>query len=186
MSEEWRTPEYIDKYPKVFGGLGKLDAEYHIQLRDDAKPSALSTPRRFAVPLLPIVKKELERMESMKVISKMDEPTGWCSPMVVVPKANGDVRICVDLPQLNRSVKRERHILPSVEDTLAQLRNGKVFSKLNANSGFWQVRLAKESTPLNTFISPFGRYCLYRLPFVITSTPEHFQKRMLQILESQP
>ena len=50
------------------------------------------------------------------MISKVDEHTDWCSPMVMVPKANGNVRICVDLTQLNRSVKREMHIIPSVED----------------------------------------------------------------------
>ena len=91
-------------------------------------------------------------METLGVISKIDEPTDWCSGMVVVPKANGDVRICVDLTKLNESVRRERHIMPSGELTPGQLGEAKVFSKLAANTGFWQVKLAEESSKLTTFI----------------------------------
>ena len=102
--------------------------------------------------------------------------------MVVVPKADVKVRICVDLTKLNESIQRERHILPSVEQTLGQLAGGQVFSKLDAHSGFWQIPLSKESSLLTTFITPFGRFCFNRLPFGITSSPEHFQKRMSAIL----
>ena len=57
-----------------------------------------------------------------------------------------------------------------------------MFSKLDANSGFWQIKLSKESALLATFITPFGRFCFNRLPFGITSAPEYFQKRMSSIL----
>ena len=60
-------------------------------------------------------------MEDLGVIAKVHEPTEWCAGMVIVPKANGKVRICVDLTNLNRSVRRERHPLPEVDQTLAQL-----------------------------------------------------------------
>ena len=169
-------------FPQLFQGLGKLQGQYHIKLKDNAQPFALTVPRRVAIPLLPKVKEELERMEAMGVISKVDEPTDWCAGLVVVPKSNGQVRICVDLTKLNKSVCQERHLLPSVEQILAQLEGAKVFSKLDANSGFWQIELAPESAKLTTFISPFGRFCFNRLPFGITSAPEHFQKRMSSIL----
>lgn len=80
---------YAVMYPDLFKGLGTLEGDYHIRLRQDAKPFALSTPRRVALPLLPKVKQELERMEAMGVITRVEEPTEWCSGMVVVPKANG-------------------------------------------------------------------------------------------------
>ena len=102
--------------------------------------------------------------------------------MVVVPKPGGKVRICVDLTKLNANVCRERHILPSVENTLAQLGGAKHFSKLDANSGFWQIETDPESAKLTTFITLFGRYQFNRLPFGITSAPEHFQRRMNEIL----
>jgi len=56
-----------------------------------------------------------------------------------------------------------------------------VFRKLDANAGFWQIRLSKESSLLTTFKTPYGRFCFNRLPFGITSAPEFFQ-----ILDSLP
>ena len=173
---------YREEFPSLFSGLGKLNEEYKIQLNEEAHPFALSRPRRVAIPLMPKVQKELERMEKLGVIEKVEDPTEWCAGMVVVPKADGRVRICVDLTKLNESVCRERHLLPAVDQTLAQLAGAKVFTKLDANSGFWQIPLAKESSRLTTFITPFGQYCFKRLPFGITSAPEHFQRRMSSIL----
>ena len=92
------------------------------------------------------------------------------------------MRICVDLTRLNCYVKRERHILPSVDQVLAQVGDAKAFSKLDANSGFWQIELSPDSSKLTTFITPYGRYMFNRLPFGISSAPEFFQKRISEIL----
>ena len=82
------------------------------------------------------------------------------------------VRICVDLKPLNESVLREVHPIPTVDDILGELSAATVFSKLDANSGFWQIPLAAESRLLTTFITPFGRYCFNKLPFGVSSAPE--------------
>lgn len=140
-----------------------------------SKTVLLSTPRRVPIPLMKPVREELERMVQLGVISQITKPTEWCAGMVPVVKKNGSVRVCVDLTHLNQSVKRERHQLPSVEQILALLTGARVFSKLDANSGFWQIPLAPESARLTTFTTPFGRYQFHRLPFGITSAPEQFQ-----------
>ena len=75
-------------------------------------------------------------MKALGVISKIDEQTDWCVGMVVVPKADGRVRICVDLTRLSKCVKREQHMLPLVDHILAQMGDAKIFSKLDAKSGF--------------------------------------------------
>ena len=170
------------KFPRLFKGLGTLEGEYEIVPRKDARPYTLATPRCIPLPLKGQVEAELKRMETLGVIRKVDVPTDWCAGMVVVPKNNSKVRICVDLTRLNKSVCRERHILPSVEQTLAQLQGAKVFSKLDANSGFWQIKLSSQSALLTTFITPIGRFCFNRLPFGITSAPEFYQKKMSHIL----
>ncbi len=172
-----------EQFPKVFTGLGTLGDEYTIKLKDDAQPYALHTPRRVPFPQRKQVQDELNRMESLGVISKVSDPTPWCAGMVVVPKKDGSVRICVDLKPLNESVLREVHPIPRVEEVLAQLTGATVFSKIDANSGFWQIPLSPESRPLTTFITPFGRYWFNKLPFGISSAPELFQKRMNKILE---
>ena len=121
-------------------------------------------------------------MEDAGVIARVEQPTDWWAPMVVVPKKD-DVRMCVDLTKLNESVRRERHEMHSVEYTLGQLSDARIFSKLDANSAFWQVLLADEYALLTTFIIPFGRFYFKRLHFGISSAPEHFQRRMSAILE---
>ena len=93
-----------------------------------------------------------------------------------------NVRICVNFTKLNESVQRERHPLPAIEQTLAQLAGAKFFIKLDANSGFWQIPLDPASSLLTTFITPFGHYCLHCLPFGISSTPQHFQQQMFEAL----
>ena len=77
------------KFPELFEGLGSLPGEYTIRLSDNARPFTITMPRRVALPLLPKVKSELERMEKSGVISKVDIPTEWCTAMVVVPKPDG-------------------------------------------------------------------------------------------------
>ena len=179
--EQERSP--IQRFPELFKGLGKMEGEYTIQLKEGAVLFALTTPRRVAIPLMESVKAELQRMEKLGVISRIEELTDWCAGMVVVPKANKQVRICVDLTKLNEHVRRERHQLPAVEQTLAQVAGARVFSKLDADSGFWQIPLSAESAPLTTFITPFGCYWFNRLPFGITSAPELLQRRMSNILQ---
>ena len=171
-----------DEFPSLFKGLGKLQGDYKIELLDDVEPYSLSTPQRVAIPLLKSVRQELDRMEQSGVIARVNQPTEWCSGMVVVLKSNSKVRICVDLTKLNESVKRERHPLPAVDQILAQLAGAKVFTKLDANSGFWHIPLSPNSALLTTFITPFGRYHFRRLLFGISSAPEHFQRRMSEAL----
>ena len=177
------SPDNIKhSFPDLFTGLGTLGADYEIKLQSNAKPYALHTTRQVPIPLRQKVEQELLRMQSMGVISLVDNPSPWCAGMVVVPKPSGDVRICVDLKPLNQNVLREYHPLPNVDETLAQLAGVKKFSKLDSNSGFWQIPLAKQSRPLTTFITLFGRFQFNKLPFGISCAPELFQKHMSTML----
>ena len=178
-----KDSNYEKTFPSLFQGLGCMDGVYEIKLDDSVIPFNLTTPRRIPIPLLPKVKEELGRMEQMGVIEQIDQPTQWCSSIVVVPKRNGSVRICGDFVQLSKAVQREVHQMPTTEQTLAKLSGAKIMSKLDANSGFWQRKLSENSKLVTTFITPWGRYCFTRLPFGISSAPEHFQKAMQRILE---
>ena len=171
------------KYPQLFHGLGELEGEYEIKLKPDAQPFAIMTPRRIPLPMKSKVKEELARMEKLGVIRKVDKPTNWCAGMVTVPKSNGKIRICVDLTKLNENVCRETYPLPKIDALLGEIGESTVFTKIDANSGFWQEKLAENSQLLTTFLTPFGRYCFQRLPFGLKSAPERFQKRMLNELE---
>ena len=144
-------------FPQLFQGLGRMQGEYSIHLKEGAVPFALTTPWRVAILLMESIQAELQKMERLGVIIRIETPTKWCAGMVVVPKANKCVWICIDLTKLNENVCRERHPLSAVEQILAQIAGAYVFSKLDANSRFWHIPLSPESAPLTTFITPFGR-----------------------------
>lgn len=145
----------------------------------------MNTARRVSAPLFPKVKAELERMLKCGVIEEITEPTKWCALMVPVPKKSGQVRICVDLKRLNTAVKRERYVLPTIDEILSRLADSRVFSLLDAASGFWQIPLDEETAKLTTFITPMGRYFFKRLPFGISSASEFFQKEMSVLFRQQ-
>ena len=169
-------------FPDLFSGLGQVKTEYTIKLKENAQPTCIYTPRKIAHPLLPKVQAELENMIKLGVISPVSEPTDWCSGIVVVPKPNQGVRICVDLTQLNKSVQREIYPMSSVDESLAKLGQSKIFTKLDCKSGFGQIPLSPKSRRLTTFITPFGRFCFNRLPFGISSASEFFQRMMTEVL----
>ncbi|XP_064488339.1 uncharacterized protein LOC135400436 [Ornithodoros turicata] len=168
----------VREFPKLFQGLGCVKIPYHARLKPYAVPFALSAPRRVPLPLIETIKKEIDHMVAQGVIVPVDEPTEWCCGMVIVKKPNGTYRICVDYTPLNKFVERELHPMPVTDHAIAQIGVSKYFSKLDANSGYWQFQLTEESQLLTTFITPFGRFKFTRLPFRISSAPEFFQKKM--------
>lgn len=136
-----------------------LQRPYTIKLSPGAVPFSLKTPWRIPFPIMAKFKNELQSMERMGVISRVEEPTEWCASIIMVPKKSGDPHICIDC------VRREKLILLSVELTLGLLAGDSVFSKLDINMGFWQIPLTEQSAKLTTYITPFGWYFFNRLPF---------------------
>ena len=111
---------------------------------------------------------------------KVDESTEWVNSMVVAEKPNGDLRVCQDPRDLNKAIKREYYQLPTFEEIASRLSGAKIFTKLDANKGYWQIPLDENSIKLTTFNTPFGRYQYTRLPYGIHSAREVFQKRVSQ------
>ncbi len=168
----------------VFGQIGLMKTSpVDISLRDNAEPYNVGTPRTVPIPLKPKVADELDMMERSGVIKRVTEPTDWCSPMSVVPKKNGSVRLCVDLRKLNKAVKRESYTLPTFDDILPNLAGSKYYSILDASRGYWQIPLSENSSKLTTFITDQGRYQFVRLPYGICNASEIFQRKMTELLE---
>ncbi|KAL9984622.1 hypothetical protein ACROYT_G006936 [Oculina patagonica] len=127
------------------------------------------------------IKKKLDRMEEAEVIVRQTELTEWVSSMVTFRKPY-KIRICIDPRDLNQAIKRQHYPMKTTE-VVAEIPGAKVFSNLDARSGFWQIKLGEVSSKLGTFNSPFGRYRYTRLPFGIKSTPKVFQKSMSNLFE---
>ena len=114
-------------------------------------------------------------MEKLGIIEKCDEPTDWLSPLVYVEKPNGKLRICLDPRNLNNAIKREHYQLPTAESIMGRMKNAIFFSKLDASSAYWQMKLDNESSELLAFLTPKGRYRFNVFPYGIHSASEIFQ-----------
>ena len=117
---------------------------------------------------------------------KVNGPTSWINPVVAMEKSNGDVRICLDMRQANRAILREKHPVPTIEETWQEMSGAKVFSKLDLNMVFHQIELSLESRDINTFAGPHGLYLYKRLLFGVNMAAEKFQHIIWQILKDRP
>ena len=176
------TSDIFQEYADVFEGIGCLDENYHIEIDPSVKP-VIHPPRRVPVTLKDPLKKELDRMVEERILTPVNEPTDWVSSMVTVVKPN-KLRICIDPKDLNRAIKRSHYPMPTIEEVATKLSKAKVFTVLDAKSGFWQIKLDEESSMLTTFNTPFGRFRWLRMPFGICSAPEEFQRRMNNTFEN--
>ena len=175
--------QLVAQYPKVFReAVGKVSGKYHIRLDPNAVP-VQHAPRRVPVALRQQLKETLHNMAKADIIAPVTDPTEWISSMVVVPKKNGTLRLCLDPKELNAAIQREHYALPTIEDVATCLHGAKVFTVLDVRSGFWHITLDDSSSLLTTFHTPFGRYRWKRMPFGICSAPEIFQRPMHQLIE---
>ena len=99
-------------------------------------------------------------------------------------KPSGRIRLCIDLTKLNKATKRELYQLDSTVETLAKLEDeSKVMSKLDANIGYWRMKLDEESQKKCTFVTPFCPYWPARALFGLLLMPEIFNREMDRIIE---
>jgi hypothetical protein len=172
-------------YPDRFEGIGKFPNKYSITLKEDAKP-VVHPPRKYPIQLKDELKKELDKMVDMDIITPVTEPTDWVSSLAFSRKDTGKLRICLDPRDINKSIKRTYHKTPTLEEITHQFNGAKYFSKMDARHGYWSIELEEESSYLTTFNSPFGRYRFKRLPFGLRVSQDIFQEVMDQILEQCP
>ena len=175
-----QTADILDTYSDVFEGLGCItDASYHIKI-DESAQSVVHPPRNVPVTLRPKIQQELKRMEKLNIIEKVEEPTDWVNSMVTIVKPNCNLRICIDPHDLNKAVKRDYYPMSIIKDIVTRMPNARVFTVLDASSGFWQLKLDTPSAKLCTFNTPFGCYMFKHLPFGLSSQ-DIFQRIMSEM-----
>jgi len=138
----------------------------------------LYTPHRVPEALKEPLKKELDTWVEQEILAKVSEPTDWVNSLVCVAKSTGKLCLCLDPKDLNCAIKRPHYFTPTLEDILPKLNGAKCFSILDARSGYWNIKLTKESSLLTTFNSPFGRYRKLRLPFGLVCAQDIFQRKV--------
>lgn len=108
----------------------------------------------------------------------------YSSPIVLVKKKNGNVRMCVDYRTLNKLSERDNYPLPLIEDQLDLLHGKTFFSCLDLANGFYHVDMSEESVPLTSFVTPFGQYEFLKMPFGLKIAPSVFQRYINYLFRS--
>ena len=181
------SPESLqEEFECLYGGIGRLRNKI-VKLHVDPDITLRQQPHRW----IPFhvrgdARKELERLERLDIIERVERPTPWISPIVVVPKKSGEVRICVDMPEANKAVKREKHLTPTIDDLIADLNGATNFSTLDLSSGYHQLELAPESRFVTTFSTHVGLRRYKRLPFGINAASKIFQVSIKELLTGLP
>lgn len=154
--------------------------EHRIYLKEASPP----IKQRY-IPMSPkvteFVHAEVERLLSKGIISPSDSP--WSSPIVIAPKADGSLRLCVDYRRINQLSKTDAYPLPRIHELIDTLRNANFVTKLDLISGYHQVAVAEDSKPLTAFTVPgMGLFQYDYAPFGLSSMPATFQRLMEKIL----
>ncbi|XP_029648387.1 uncharacterized protein K02A2.6-like [Octopus sinensis] len=176
--------ELMSMYPECFDDTAGcfVKCRYPITVDPNIKP-IVHPPRRVSLELKEKLKTELDRMEKKEIITKVTRPTDWVNSIVIKEKPNGTLRICLDPRDLNKALKREYHPIPTLEEITPSLAGSKLFSKLDASNGYWNVKIDEESSMLTTFNTLFGRYRFNRLPFGLKVSQDVFQSQIDETYE---
>lgn len=174
-------------YPKVFDSQPGhiIGFKASIVLRDGAVP-VFCKARPVPYALRSAVDAELDKMEIEQVVTRVKH-SDWATPLVVVPKPQGAVRICCDFKvTLNRVLQMEHYPLPLSKDIFAKLRGGKLFSILDLKGAYLQLPVREDCKHLLTVNTHKGLFRYNFLPYGLASSPSIFQCVMDQILKDVP
>jgi hypothetical protein len=165
---------FIRKNEESFEGLGKFKENCHLTLKGDSKP-VFSPARRIPLAIKDKVKVKLEELERKGIITREENPTGWASPLVIVEKPDGSLRLCMDPHELNKVLEKPSYMIPTLEEIKNKLNEKKYYSVFDLKDGYYQVGLDEESRNLCKINTPFGCFKFNRLPFGLNIAPEYFQ-----------
>lgn len=160
--------EYSDIFDKV--GEPTPFAEHHIDTGDHA-PIAVP-PYRVTPAKKEIIRAELDQMLKDGIIEECE--SAWSAPTVLVPKANGGYRFCVDYRRLNAVTKGDAYPMPRIDELLQSTKKGCVMSSCDLRSGYWQCSIKDQDK--TAFVTPFGMYRFKRMPFGLKNAPATFQR----------
>ena len=180
-----KVTKSCNEYIEIFNGIGKLkDFQVKLHTDESVKP-VVQSHRRIPFHIRKQVESELERLEKLDMIERVDGPAPWVSPIGVAPKPKNpnEIRLCVDMRLPNKAILRSRHITPTLDDMILDLNGAKVFSKCDLKNGYHQLELGKESRNITTFTTHVGLRRYKRLSFGISSAAKIFQNTPSSALE---
>ena len=174
----------LNSHADVF--KNELGTAKDIKVSLTTKPTAqpkFHRPRPVPLALKDVIGAEIDRLEQARILEKVDH-SDWATPIVPVPKKDGQIRICGDYKvSVNPSLAIDQHPLPSAEEIFASLSGGQTFTKLDLSQAYQQLLLDDHAKELLTINTHKGLYRYTRLPFGIASAPAIFQRTMDELLQ---
>ncbi|CAI5682637.1 unnamed protein product [Oreochromis niloticus] len=184
VSDGWKRKlvELVLTYQDVFS-RDKLDCG---EVKDFVHRIHLTDDHPFRLPYRRVppahyhkLREVLSDMEIKGIISK--STSEYASPLVMVWKKSGDLRICTDFRWLNAKTVKDAHPLPHQADCLAALGGNAFFSTMDLTSGFYNVPLHESDRRYTAFTTPLGLYEYNRLPQGLCNSPASFMRMMFSI-----
>lgn len=185
LTESNLSDPLLQKSKQLFEGIGCMPGEIDLSIDENVVPHVANCSK-IPYAIRPKLKKLLNKLCDLGIISRVKHPTKWVNQIIVVEKNDGSLRICLNPKQLNKALTREIFVIPTLDDFLSNLNGKKIFSVLDMSNGFWHCKLNKKSSELCTFITPFGLYKFHRLGFGLNVSPQIFQRRCVDIFGSIP
>ena len=102
----------------------------------------------------------------------------WGAPILFVKKKDGTFQMCIDYRQINKVTVKNKYPLPRIEDLFDQLKGASVFSKIDLQSGYYQLRVKEDDVPKIAFRTRYGHYEFLVMPFRLTNAPTAFMDLM--------
>ena len=171
--------KHSDCFAWTESDLGFTDRIKHRIFVTDEKPIAQAY-RRVPPSALTEVREHIEDLLARGIIRPSSSP--YASPIVVVRKKNGDMRMCVDYRKLNAVTRKVSFPLPRIDETLDAVGGARFFSTLDLASGYYQIGMAAEDREKTAFNSPFGLYEFNRMSFGLCNAPATFQRLMQSVM----
>lgn len=156
LSQDWkdRITKQLNEMPEVFA-QHDLDFGWTQKVKHRIKLSDETPFKQRAQPIHPqdfeAVRKHLQELLSSGIIRESESP--FSSPIVVVKKKNGNVRLCIDYRKLNLQTIKDAYALPNLEETFAALNGSKWFTVLDLKSGYYQIEVEESNKPKTAFMS---------------------------------
>lgn len=184
--EQTGVRSLLYKYQSVFsahdGDLGCTNLISHdIPLLDDVP--VRQRYRRIPPSEYEAVKAHINQLLESQVIRESSSP--YASPIVLVRKKDGSLRMCVDYRPLNGKTRKDAFPLPRIEESLDALSGARWFSTIDLASGYNQVPVLEKDRPKTAFCTPFGLFEFNRMPFGLCNAPSTFQRLMQRMFGDQ-
>ena len=128
------------------------------------------------------VKEEIDKLLKAGFIYEI-EHTDWVSPIVIVLKKNGKIRVCVNYKKVNAATKRDNYPLPYTEHMLERVARKEAYSFLDGFSGYNQVQVHSNDRHKTAFATEWGVFAYIVMPFGLTNAPATFQQLMCAIFK---